>query len=140
LEAPGLKRNPARIRSVKAVRNLHVWENFGAWVTLRKFIDISYHIQYNSYTLFLWCLVHANLTTRHASIRPESVFRYWINMKTVYNIRQKRARLEKEIVHYESQMQKYANEITPRAKASWTRAKHCLSRRKRDWATVIFSQ
>jgi len=51
---------------------------------------------------------------------------------TRHNYNQRLARLRREIAHFEAQIKRYAGAKTPRGKASRTRARHCLNRRRKD--------
>lgn len=53
---------------------------------------------------------------------------------TTYNREQRVARLNREIAHFRAQIERFGDAATPREKAAYTRAKHCLNRRLADLA------
>ena len=56
--------------------------------------------------------------------------------RTQYNVRQKQARLSREISHFTSQTAKYIGDQSPQGKRCFTRAKRCLKRRLEDLEKV----
>lgn len=59
-------------------------------------------------------------------------------MKTAYGVQQSRQRLEREIAHFRSQVEKFSDRASPQQKRCWTRAVRCLKRRSDDLARLTF--
>jgi hypothetical protein len=57
-------------------------------------------------------------------------------MRTKYNLRQKRERLEREIQHFIAQVARFSPCSTPQERRCHTRAMRCLRRRMDDMAKL----
>lgn len=58
-------------------------------------------------------------------------------MISPHNLRQKQARLSREIAHFESQCARFACAATPQEKRARTLAARCLRERQRDMARLL---
>jgi hypothetical protein len=59
-------------------------------------------------------------------------------MQTEYNRQQRRLRLQREIAHYQGQLEKFADLADPQRKRCFTVARRCLNRRVTDLAKLNF--
>jgi hypothetical protein len=57
-------------------------------------------------------------------------------MQTEYNRQQRRARLQREITHFNLQLAKFASCSDPQQKRCFTTAQRCLKRRQADLAKL----
>jgi hypothetical protein len=60
-----------------------------------------------------------------------------VPMKSPYLLRQRKSKLEREMKHFQLQMEKYAVQDSTQGRRCYSIARRCLETRRREWRRII---